>query len=206
MKIAGFQPFSLCDYPGRVASVVFTQGCNFHCGFCHNGGLIRQDVPATGLMSQDDCLQRLADRAGFLEGVVVSGGEPTLQPDLGEFCRRVKALGLLVKLDTNGSRPDVLRAAIEGRWIDFVAMDVKAPFDRYRRVTCADVETSSIEASIRLIAGSGVEHEFRTTWVRSLLTEADLAALRSILPPGSPYRVQPFVPELAADPGLRLAS
>ncbi len=206
MKIAGFQPFSLCDYPGRVASVVFTQGCNFHCGFCHNGGLIRRDVAATRLMSQDDCLQRLADRAGFLDGVVVSGGEPTLQPDLGEFCRRVKALGLLVKLDTNGSRPDVIRAAIEGRWIDFVAMDVKAPFDRYGRVTCADVEISSIEASIRLIAHSGLEHEFRTTWVRSLLTEEDLAALRSTLPPGSPHRVQPFVPELATDPGLRLAS
>jgi pyruvate formate lyase activating enzyme len=162
-------------------------------------------VEDSRLIPQADVLARLAARAGFLDGVVISGGEPTLQPDLAEFCLQAKALGLLVKVDTNGSRPDVLKALFEGRCVDFVAMDVKAPLDRYEALTGVVAGTAEIEASIRLIAASGLSHEFRTTWVRPLLTDADLAALRSALPATSPHRVQPFVRELATDPGLRLA-
>jgi len=206
MKIAGFQPISLCDYPGRVAAVVFTQGCNFRCPFCHNGGLIPRDVAGQRLMPQGELLQRLAERAMLLEGLVISGGEPTLQGDLIPFVEQVRGLGLLVKLDTNGSRPDVLQALIERRLVDFVAMDVKAPFERYAAVTRVDADTAEIEASIHLIAASGLPHEFRTTFVRPLLTDSDMEALRRALPPGSPYRVQAFVPELAADPCLRRAS
>jgi pyruvate formate lyase activating enzyme len=206
MKIAGFQPISLCDYPGKVAAVVFTQGCNLRCGFCHNGGLIPMDAAGARLFCQGDLVQRLAERAGLLDAVVVSGGEPTLQGDLAEFCQQVKRLGLLVKLDTNGTRPDVLKALFDGGCLDFVAMDIKAPLDRYAMITGVETNVALIMASIHLIAASGIRHEFRTTFVRPLLTGEDLEAVRSALPPGSPHRVQAFVPELAADPRLRLAS
>jgi len=206
MKIAGLQPVSLCDYPGRVAAVVFTQGCNFCCGFCHNGGLIPLDAQAESLIPQGQVLDRLAKRAAFLDGLVISGGEPTLQPDLIPFIEQVRKLGLLVKLDTNGSRPEVLKGLIEGCWVDFVAMDVKAPFERYGQVSGVEVSMAAIQASIALIASSGIEHQFRTTAVPALLADRDIEAIRRALPPASPYRVQPFVPELAMDPSLRLAS
>ena len=205
MKIAGLQPVSLCDYPGRVAAVVFTQGCNFCCGFCHNGGLVPPEPQAGRLIPQGQVLDWLAKRAAFLDGLVVSGGEPTLQPDLTGFIEQVRGLGLLVKLDTNGSRPEVLRGLIEGRCVDFVAMDVKAPFERYGQVAGVEVSVAAIRASIALIASSGIEHEFRTTVVPALLADRDIEAIRRALPPASPYRVQSFVPELAMDPCLRLA-
>ncbi len=201
MKIAGIQPVSLCDYPGKVAAVVFTQGCNLRCPFCHNGDLI----PAGGArwIPQEEVLDSLRCRLRLLDGVVISGGEPTLQPDLSAFIRKVRDLNLSVKLDTNGTRPEVLEVLLSQGLLDFVAMDVKAPFEKYARLTGVDVSVAGIRTSIELIAASGIEHEFRTTLVRSLLTDSDIGILRLTLPPASPYKVQPFVPELAADPGLR---
>jgi len=186
-----------------VAAVVFTQGCNLCCPFCHNGGLI----PAEGrvLIRPEEVLDSLARRARLLDGVVLSGGEPTLQPDLSGFIRQVRDLGLLVKLDTNGTRPDVLEALLTRGLLDFVAMDVKAPFEKYPVLTGAAPCIREVQASIGLIAGSGLEHEFRTTFVRSLLTAEDLEEIRRSLPPGSRHRVQDFVAPLALDTRLRLA-
>jgi pyruvate formate lyase activating enzyme len=206
MKIGGFQPFTLSDFPGRVAAIVFTQGCNFRCPFCHNGALIPFQAPENALISQDYVLAYLEERRGRLDGVVVTGGEPTLQPDLEDFLRRVKALGLQVKLDTNGSRPETVAALLDEGLLDYVAMDVKAPLEYYPRLTGSRVPARAMEDTIALLTHSGVEHEFRTTYVEPLLTEADLRAIRALLPPRALHRIQKFNPEHALDPALRTAA
>jgi pyruvate formate lyase activating enzyme len=192
VNLGGLVPFTLTDYPGRVAAVVFTQGCNFRCPFCHNGRLLSLAVAADGHWSEREVLRFLQTRASQLDGVVVSGGEPTLQPDLPRFLNRVKALGYAVKLDTNGSRPDVLRHLLCEHLVDFVAMDVKAPWDHYARLAGVPVDTAALRASVQLLAQSGIAHEFRTTVVPPLLTAADLAEIANALPADSMYRRQPF--------------
>ncbi len=192
MNLGGLVPFTLSDYPGKIAAVVFTQGCNFRCPFCHNGGLIPWESRPDERLSEHQVLRFLQSRIGQLEGVVVSGGEPTLQPDLKRFLSRAKTLGYAVKLDTNGSRPEVLRRLFNEGLLDYVAMDVKAPWDHYERLAGVRVETAAIRASIGLIAQSGIPHEFRTTVVPQLLSEGDLRDIARLLPTGSAYRHQPF--------------
>ena len=203
MRIGGLLPVSLSDFPGRVAAVVFTQGCNFSCPFCHNGELIPMHPPAHTQMSEDDLFVTLSERATRLDGVMVTGGEPTLQPDLSGFLTRVRALGLETGIETNGSRPDVLAELISGRLLDFIAMDIKAPLETYPRLCGVDFPTEPICESIALIAESGIEHQFRTTHVPALLSETDLDAIRLLVPTGSPHVIQPFIPEHALDPKLR---
>jgi pyruvate formate lyase activating enzyme len=193
-------PFSLCDFPSRPAAVVFAQGCNFRCPFCHNGGLLAM---TDGSIPQAEVLDRLARRRDLLHGVVVSGGEPCLQPDLAAFCASVKALGLAVKLDTNGSRPSVLRDLLARRLVDYVAMDVKAPPHLYAKLTGVDVEWNVIEQSIRILAASGVPHQFRTTVVGAFLNNEDLEQIANLLPPNERLVRQEFRPDLARDPSLR---
>ena len=203
MRIGGLLPLTLSDFPGRVAAVVFTQGCNFRCPFCHNGELIPMHPPAHTLMSEDDLFVSLTERASRLDGVMVTGGEPTLQPDLADFLTRVRSLGLETGIETNGSRPEVLAELISGRLLDFIAMDIKAPPEVYPRLCGVDFPTAPIIHSIALIAGSGIEHQFRTTHVPALLTDADLDAIRLLVPDGSPHVIQPFIPDHALDPDLR---
>lgn len=203
MQIGGFLPFSLCDFPSRPAAVVFAQGCNFRCPFCHNGGLL---ALTDGSIPKAEVLDRLARRRDLLQGVVVSGGEPCLQPDLAAFCASVKALGLAVKLDTNGSWPSVLRSLLARRLVDYVAMDVKAPPHLYARLAGVDVEWGVIEESIRVLAASGVPHQFRTTVVEAFLNDDDLEEIASLLPPGDRLVRQEFRPDLARDPSLRIVA
>ncbi len=200
MKIGGYAPFTLSDYPGRPAAIVFAQGCNFRCPFCHNGDLL-PDGP--GRLPEAEVLARLTRRRGVLTGIVVSGGEPTLQPDLADFCAALKAREFAVKLDTNGSRPDVLRALLATGVVDYVAMDVKAPPARYTQLAGVPVAWTLVAESIRLVAQSGVPHEFRTTVVPALLADRDLAAIRALLPLSSRHVQQAFRPESARDPALR---
>lgn len=194
MKIAGCVRFSLCDFPGRTSAVVFTQGCNFQCPFCHNQALIAEDPVDGDLLSEDDFLEFLSGRKGQLDGVVVSGGEPTVHADLPEFLRRVKSMGFDVKLDTNGSRPEVLDRILADSLVDFVAMDVKAPLASYEKLSGIPVPVEKLERSMMTIARSGVEHEFRTTLIDALISEADVETIRQDLPKGSPHRCQPFRP------------
>lgn len=200
MKIGGLVRFSLNDYPGLPAAVVFTKGCNFRCPFCHNAGLL---APEGSTMPEAEVWSFLESRRGKLAGVVVSGGEPTLQPDLPHFCRRLKALGYRVKLDTNGSRPEVLAALFAEGLIDFVAMDVKAPSSGYDRLSGVRTPMARLWQSLGLIAASGVPHQFRTTNVVPLLSADDLEAVRAMIPAGSSHKVNVFRPELALDPTLR---
>ena len=203
MRIGGVQRFSLSDYPGKIAVVVFTQGCNFRCPFCHNGSLI--PAKSDSLIPEEDVLAFLRKRAGLCNGVVISGGEPTLQQDLADFIVRLKEIGLAVKLDTNGSRPSVLKSILKDKIIDFIAMDVKAPLSKYHKLAGIFVKTERIMESIHLIAKSKVDHLFRTTVVPSLLTSDDIREIRKLIPPESPYRLQTFRPENALDPRLRVS-
>lgn len=206
LVVGGLQRFSLCDFPARVAAVVFTQGCNFRCPFCHNGQLIPQQPSRTepgSTVALSDVFDFLRSRVGRLDGVVVSGGEPTIQPGLARFLGEVRRLGFDVKLDTNGSRPGVLAALLADKLVDYVAMDIKAPLAGYARLAGCRVSTESVLQSIELLAASGVEHEFRTTVVDALLDDADLVAIEALVPPGSVHRRQRFVAENALDPRLR---
>ncbi|MDR3601272.1 MAG: anaerobic ribonucleoside-triphosphate reductase activating protein [Desulfosporosinus sp.] len=171
MNIAGFVKTSFVDYPGKIASVVFTQGCNLGCGYCHNFGLIEKKEASTGIQPEE-IIEFLAKRKGMIDAVVVSGGEPTLQKNLHVFIEELKAMSLLVKLDTNGTNPDSLRSLLEDKLLDFIAMDLKAPLSKYESITgTSPSELLSIRESVEVIMNSGLEHEFRTTFCPEL--EAD---------------------------------
>lgn len=204
MNLAGFVPLSLCDYPGRVAAVVFTQGCNYRCPWCHNGHLVPLAGDPSLRIGEEEVLSILLERRNRVGSLVVTGGEPTLQPALPRFLRRVKALGVDVKLDTNGSRPDVVRQLLKERLLDYVAMDVKAPWDKYAALTgdaCCNV--AAVQASLALIAASGVPHAFRTTRVDPLLSEQEYGDIRTQIPPGSPHAWQAFRAAFSREPALR---
>ena len=197
MKIGGLQKISLIDYPGRISAIVFTQGCNFRCPYCHNPELV--DPAQYGpILSEEEVISFLEKRRGKLDAVTVTGGEPTLQPDLDRFLQEIKGMGYLTKIDTNGSNPDVLERLIRGRLVDYLAMDVKGPLQKYERIANVKVETAKIRRSIELITASGIEHEFRTTVVRSQLDNEDLIATAELLKKGL-YVLQSFVPAKSLD-------
>jgi len=193
MKIGGLQKFSLIDYPGRISAIVFTQGCNFRCPYCHNPELV--DPAQLGpLLPENEVIAFLEKRRGKLDAVTVTGGEPTLQPDLDRFIKTIRGMGYLTKIDTNGSNPDVLESLIHGRLVDYVAMDVKGPLRKYARIARVKVDTAKIQKSIDLITSSGIEHEFRTTVVRSQLNNEELIAIAKLLKKARLYVLQSFVP------------
>jgi pyruvate formate lyase activating enzyme len=197
MKIGGLQKISLIDYPGRISAIVFTQGCNFRCPYCHNPELV--DPAQYGpILSEEEVISFLEKRRGKLDAVTVTGGEPTLQPDLDRFLQEIKGMGYLTKIDTNGSNPDVLERLIRGRLVDYLAMDVKGPLQKYERIANVKVKTAKIRKSIELIMASGIEHEFRTTVVRSQLDNEDLIATAELLKKGL-YVLQSFVPAKSLD-------
>ena len=171
--IAGLQKMTLLDYPGKVACTVFLQGCNFRCPFCHNSDLL----PRSGepLMSQEEFLQFLNKRKGLLDGVCVSGGEPTLQPALEDLLRQIKAMDYAVKLDTNGSRPDVLKRLVWEKLVDYVAMDVKNGPAAYGATVGLDsYRPEAVEESLRFLISGSVDYELRTTVVAQLHDEASV--------------------------------
>jgi len=173
MKIAGLQKNSMIDYPGNLSAVVFTQGCNMNCGYCHNRRLIGTS-PCNQLLDKDYVIDFLKKRRGLLDGVVVSGGEPTLQQGLPEFLETVKSMGYKTKLDTNGTDPECLRLLIKNRLLDYVAMDIKAPLCEYWKVCCSKVDTGNLIESINILKMNMVEYEFRTTFTPQL-SDRDLA-------------------------------
>jgi len=177
MRIGGLEKFTLADYDDHLSATVFTQGCNFRCPYCHNPELVdahRFEPP----IPEEDVLDFLARRRGQLDGVCISGGEPTLHADLPAFCRRVKALGYDVKLDTNGTNPDMLALLLRERLVDYVAMDYKAPLAKYGLMVRMRVDTDAIRRSVELLRTSGVDHELRTTWFDLLLEPADAMTMQ----------------------------
>lgn len=198
MKIGGFQKVSLIDYPGKISAIVFTQGCNFRCPFCHNPELVDPER-FEGLIPEAEILSFLEKRKGRLDAVVITGGEPTLQPELIPFVIHLKAMGYLIKLDTNGARPEVLEDMLGRGLLDYVAMDIKAPMERYGEVTKTKADTQRILRSISLIMESGVDYEFRTTAVKSLLEPQELEEIGRLIPGARRFVLQKFVPTKTLD-------
>lgn len=182
MDIRGIVKFSLLDFPGKVACIIFTSGCNFRCPFCHNPCLIF-DPESQPQITETEFFHFLDRRLGKLDGVVITGGEPTLQPDLVEFCRRVKAMGFAVKLDTNGSNPKVIEQLVKENLIDAFGLDYKAPAARYPEVTrCGIPELAErVHSVIKLALAKKIPADVRTTVHRDLLSPEDLAAMRAEL-------------------------
>ena len=193
MKIGGLQKVSLVDYPGKVAASIFTIGCNFRCGFCHNPELVVPEQYTTPL-NETEVFDFLKKRTGKLEAVVVSGGEPTLHKDLPDFIKKIKDLGYCVKLDSQGSNPDVLENLFNQDLIDFIAMDIKAPLDQYAKVMTWPIDPKIIKRSIRLIINSGIPHEFRTTVVKELFAPEDITAIGQAIQGADRYALQHFKP------------
>jgi len=191
MKIGGYQKSSLIDFPGKTAAVVFTQGCGWRCPFCHNRALVfpARFQPA---VPEQEIFYHLELRQDQLDGVVVTGGEPTMQTGLVDFFRRVRKLGFATKLDTNGSHPDVLSQLFSEDLLDYVAMDVKGPLNDYKRFAGCEVDTGLLELSIELIKQSDVAHEFRTTLVGGLHTREHIDELAPLLYGVSRYAVQTY--------------
>jgi len=161
MRISGLQKNSFVDYPGKISAVLFTPGCNMDCFYCHNRILLDSD--SEKIIGCDDVLTFLESRKGFLDGVVVSGGEPTLQKGLLTFLKSVKSLGYPIKLDTNGTNPEVLKNCLDKGLLDYIAMDFKAPLNKYEYICRTNVNIDNIKRSLDLIINSGINYEFRTT-------------------------------------------
>ncbi len=166
MKIAGFQKLTLLDFPGKVACILFTQGCNFRCPYCQNSGLIGHENEE--LISEEEIFSYLNKRKGVLDGVVVSGGEPTVQPDLESFMKKIKDMGFLVKLDTNGSNPDLIEKLIKDGVVDYIAMDIKNVLPLYMNVASVKASVDKLKRSIEIIKSSSIDHEFRTTIIKNI--------------------------------------
>ena len=191
MRIGGLQPFSLTDFPGKVSGIFFTAGCNFACSYCHNKELWEKPC---AIIPEKEILSFLEQKKKQLDGIVITGGEPTLQEDLIDFIELVRSYGYLIKLDTNGARPDVLIKLLAKKYLDYIAMDIKAPFEKYS--TVIGLKTAPIEKlkeSIELIAHSGLRHEFRTTFIPHQLIEKDIDIIKTYFPKESFYRLQDYV-------------
>ncbi len=193
MIFSGFQKLTLLDFPGHVACTLFTKGCNFRCPFCHNALLVTEKGEGEQ-HSEEEVLSYLKKRVGILDGVCITGGEPLMQTKLPEFIRKVKALGYLVKLDTNGSFPEQLRALVEEGLIDYVAMDVKNSMERYgETVGLSDFSTAAVEESIDFLLAGNVPFEFRTTVVEEFHTPQDIVSLAKRIQGAPRYFLQNFV-------------
>ena len=193
MRILGLQKLSLVDFPGKVAATVFTGGCNLRCPFCHNASLV---LPGRGTSALDagGVLDFLASRRGLLDGMVLSGGEPLLQPDAADFLAEVKAMGFAVKLDTNGCHPDALADILDRRLADYVAMDIKNSLEKYPwTVGVPGFDTAPVERSARLLMEGPADYEFRTTLVRPFHEVGDMETIGRWLRGARRYYLQAFV-------------
>ncbi|MEM4308228.1 MAG: anaerobic ribonucleoside-triphosphate reductase activating protein [Thermoplasmata archaeon] len=204
MKIKGFLKTSFLDWDGKVSAVVFLPGCNFRCGFCHNWLLV-EDTEKIPDVPEDYVLSFLTENKDFVDGVCITGGEPCLhETEVLEFAKKVKGLGLGVKLDTNGSMPDVLRKLLDAKVVDYVAMDVKAPLDagKYSAVCGVNVNIEKIKESVQVLKEFG-NYEFRTTYIPELHTEEDLRNILAFLQKPRKYVIQRFVAQNAFSEKLR---
>ena len=192
MQIHGLQKLTLLDYPGHTAATIFTGGCNFRCPYCHNSELVLhpEKVP---MIPEEDIFKFLRIRANVLEGVAITGGEPTLQPDLPEFIAKVRSLGYKIKLDTNGQTPAVLEKLLAGKLLDYVAMDIKNSRERYgETIGIRDFRTDAVEASVKLLMSSGIHYEFRTTVMTELHNDESMAGIGQWIAGARHYFLQPY--------------
>lgn len=199
MIIGGLQKISLIDYPGKMSAIIFTMGCNFRCPYCHNPELVDE----TGdVIAEEEVFSFLERRKNLLDAVTITGGEPTIHGDLIPFIRRIKTMGFLVKLDSNGTNPEVLKAVIDERLVDYIAMDIKSPIRSYSKTVGRPVDTDAIHESIMLLKANHVPYEFRTTVVKSLLSFDDFHAIGESIKGAKTYYLQKFVPTKTLNPAF----
>lgn len=199
MRIGGLQHCSLIDYPGRMSAIIFTLGCNFHCPYCHNPELVQETVDE---IPKEKIFDFLTRRKNLLDAVTITGGEPTMHSDLPQFIRQVKELGYLVKLDTNGTNPQVLKQLLKENLVDYIAMDIKAPLYKYEMTAGRPVDEQTLKKSIELIKEGKVPYEFRTTVVKSLLSKDDLRSIGETVRGARMYNLQKFVPTKTLNPAF----
>jgi len=193
VRIKARVPASVIEYPGHIADVLYVGGCNFRCPYCYNVDLVLrpdclQDLPTEQL------LEELRQRLGFVDGIVVSGGEPTLQPHLRSFLQELRSLGYRVKLDTNGYRPDVLEACLEEGLVDYVAMDVKTSLSKYPRAAGVPIDLQRVVRSVELLLAADADHEFRTTVVPDIVSRHDIEEIGELICGARHYYLQSFRP------------
>lgn len=192
MEIHGFNKTTLLDYPGHVAATIFTGGCNFRCPFCHNGNLVLHPA-SEPTIAEEEVFAYLKKRRGILEGACITGGEPTLQADLREFIVRIKELGYLIKLDTNGYKPQIIWRLMEEGLLDYVAMDVKASLPNYKKASgCPGLDLSRIEESIAILKSNRIPYEFRTTVVKGIHSVEEFDSIGRLLEGAKTYYLQAF--------------
>ncbi len=189
MRINGFEGVSLIDFPGTVCSIVYTSPCNFKCPFCHNPDLISINEDTIG---EPQVISEIAERAGFIAGVTITGGEPLLQEDIGLFLKILKDMKLKVKLDTNGYMPDKLKSLMDKKLVDYVAMDIKSSPDKYQFACGIKTDLSRIKESIALIKESGIDYEFRTTAVPNLVEPGDIPKIGELISGAKMFSLQQF--------------
>ncbi len=205
MEICGLQKTTLIDYPGKVAAIVFLGGCNFRCSFCYSSELVLPDkLKNQPRLSEREFFDFLESKRGLLDGVVICGGEPTLSEGLPQFMQRIKNLGFALKLDTNGTNPDLLQGLLTAGLVDYVAMDIKAPKGKYSLVCGRNVNLGDIEKSITLIKSQAKDFEFRTTVVPGLHTAQDISDIACWIGDSrTKYYLQNFWPAKTLDPELQ---
>jgi len=191
VKIGGIQKFSTVDYPGYIVASIFTIGCNMRCGYCHNPELVLPEQFA-GEIPEDDIIEYLKTRQGLLDGVAISGGEPTMHEDLPRFITKLRAMGFRIKLDTNGTNPEMLESLIKQKLVDFVAMDIKGPLEKYVEIAARPIDLNAICRSITLIKTT--DHEFRTTIVKGQLELSDFEAIGKLVAGAKRFALQKFTP------------
>ena len=200
MKIGGLQKLTLIDYPGKIACTVFLAGCNYQCPWCHNPELVlSEEIEKSPRIPEKDFFNFLKLRKNLLEAVVVCGGEPCINKDLPEFCQKIKKLGYLVKLDTNGSNPKILKDLIDKKLVDYVAMDVKAPKEKYMEAIGLKKNFSNhllknVKESIDILKEGKIDYEFKTTMIPGLLGKEDIVKIVKWIGPAKRYYLQNFKP------------
>lgn len=199
MRLGGLQKTSLIDYPGKVCAIVFTIGCNFHCPYCHNPELVDETAEE---ISEEDFFKFLEGRIGLLDAVTITGGEPTLHDDLLLFIHRIKQMGFLVKLDSNGTNPSILKELIDSKLVDYVAMDIKSPLQKYSGTVARPVDLEHIKESIDLLREGKVRYEFRTTVVKALLLPEDFHEIGKLIKGAERYFLQKFIPTKILNPAF----
>ncbi len=189
MKIGGFQKTSLLDYPDTISAIIWAVGCNFNCPFCYNPQLVKK---TTKCIPEEEILSFLQKRKGLLEGVVMSGGEPLLQKDIVEFIEKIKKRGYLVKIDTNGTHPEKLLELIDRKLIDYIAMDVKAPKNKYNKLAGRNIDINLIQKSVQIIKKNTIDYEFRTTFIPDFLKKEDIVEIAKWLNGSKKFYLQQF--------------
>ncbi len=201
MRIGGLEKSSLLDYPGKISCIVYTVGCNFRCPYCHNPELVDETIDQE--ISSEHLLKFLKTRQGLLDGVVITGGEPTMHQDLPELIKSIKDLGFLVKLDSNGTNPVMLEQLIKDRSVDYLAMDIKSPLSKYSQTVARPTDIDAIKRSIELIINQATDYEFRTTVIKTMLTPEDFDDIAKLIRGAKRYYLQRFEPIKILNPQFR---